>query len=141
GVIFEQLPVAVTAARNLSSLNVNDRCRVVAGDFLEGISLRADVYLFSQILHDWDDAKAITLLSNCRRAMRNHSRLLILERVAHNRQAGHEGRLSDLNVILLLGGRERSIEEYERLLNSAGMNLMTVIATLDGWGLLEVMAK
>jgi O-methyltransferase domain len=110
---------------------------VVAGDFRRAVSVTADVYLMSQVLHDWGDDEAVTILRNCRRAMRSRSRLFLIERLLPLDDPERRGRLSDLNMLVLLGGRERSLDEYEQLLIRADYTPVSSGPVSEGWGVLE----
>lgn len=141
GILFERPSVAEAVNRKFSSTNVEDRFQVVAGDFFKKVDVRADLYILSQIIHDWPDSAAITILSNCRQAMAANSRVLIIERSMEPSHGWHLRRLSDLNMMLLLGGRERSLRQYSNLLEVACLRLTKVIAEMDGWIAFEAAAN
>jgi hypothetical protein len=130
GVVFD---AAVEAARQaIARSGSADRCKVIAGDFFEASLPRADVYLLSWILHDWDDASAQRLLYNCRCAGGPAATLLIVEVLLPQRaqQLGvaEAGLLADpftldLQMLLLTGGRERTLSEYRQLLAAADYSI------------------
>jgi hypothetical protein len=136
GVLFERPAVLAAAREQLGAAGVLDRCEMVAGDFFESVYAGADVYVLSQVLHDWDDQEAIAILANCRNAMSSAGTLLVVERIARGR-APQRGLLADLNMMVLLGGRERSQEEYEALLHKAGFRMARVLDMGDGFSVLE----
>jgi hypothetical protein len=103
-----------------------DRLTWVAGDFFQEIPAGADTYVLSQILHDWDDEKAGAILRTCRRAMRAESRLLIVEQVIPDDAAPHPGKLLDLHMLVLLGGRERTEGAWRSLLERSGFVLRSI---------------
>jgi hypothetical protein len=70
GVLFDQPAVVVRAPTVLQGAGVADRCEIVGGDFFVGVPADGDAYVLSQIIHDWEDARALQILSECRRAMR-----------------------------------------------------------------------
>jgi hypothetical protein len=76
------------------------------------------------VLHDWDDADAVAILRNCRAAMRDDATLLIIERDLGpaNEQPGPK--FSDLNMLVGLGGQERTIDEYAHLMRQAGLRFI-----------------
>jgi hypothetical protein len=82
-----------------------------------------DVYVMKSVLHDWDDPEAHTILCNCREAMHRCARLLVVERILAPPNQGAEGKLSDLNMLVNAGGRERTCEEFIALLAGAGFEL------------------
>jgi hypothetical protein len=101
----------------------------VSGDFFLSVP-PADVYVLSWILHDWDDAKAVTILTKCRGAS-PHASLAIVEVLLPSRAealAEVDERIADpftidMQMLLLTGGRERTAEEYGQLLEKAGYEL------------------
>src|SRR5260370_28915270 len=80
-VIYDQPQVLAAAETYLAKQGVRDRCRLVAGSFFQSVPDGGDVYLLSNIVHDWDDARAALILRNCRRAMTRTARVLLLELV------------------------------------------------------------
>ena len=126
GILFD-LPHVVAEAHEQAKLMLDlDRCDMVAGDLFASIPQGADVYLASRILQDWDDDRCIQALSNCREAMGGSGRLLILERVIPDDDSASLPLLWDLHLLMMTGGRERTIEEYHSLLRSAGLRVASV---------------
>jgi hypothetical protein len=82
-----------------------------------------DAYVLKSILHDWGDREAQDILRNCRRAMSADARLLVVERMLAPPNEGLEGKLSDLNMLVNAGGRERTSDEFTALLAGAGFEL------------------
>ena len=111
----------------LAAIGVADRCEVVESDFFESVPSGGDVYLLKDILHDWDDEHAAAILSVCRRAMRRGTRIMIVERLAASRVTNDPVHLNavmaDLHMMVLLGGRERSVVELQQMFERAGFNL------------------
>jgi ubiquinone/menaquinone biosynthesis C-methylase UbiE len=144
-VVFD-LPGVIKATRTyLADAGLADRCEAVAGDFFETVPDDGDAYMLSWILHDWDDRSAVRILANCRAAMRAGGRLLAVEMVvpsaAEPRSSPDLDRLvkaSDLEMLAVVGGRERTAAEYRELYRSAGFEL-TRILSLDAlpWSVLE----
>jgi hypothetical protein len=126
GILFDQPHVVEKAAPILEAAGVENRCDIVAGNFFEWIPAGADVYTLRVILHDWEDDEATTILKRCRQAMDRASRILIIERVIAPPNEGLAGKLSDLNMLVSPGGRERSLEEFSDLCKAAGLALTSV---------------
>ncbi len=123
GIVFD-LPHAETAARaNLEAAGVSDRCAFESGDFFASVPAGGDVYVLSQILHDWDDEPAARILAACRAAMHAASRLLVVDAVVPEGTGGGLAKLLDLHMLVMLGGRERTAPEWKRLLAAAGFRL------------------
>ena len=97
-----------------------------------------DAYLLSQILHDWDDARATALLRVLHRAARPGARVVAVERVLPRGDAPHPGKLSDLNMLVIAGGRERTEAEFGALFAGAGFELTRVVPLPEGdWSAVE----
>jgi hypothetical protein len=123
GVIFD-LPTVVPHARAaIERAGLQDRLSAVAGDFFESVP-EADLYLLRYILHDWDDESCIRILRNLRRALRAGGRVLILETVIGDIGEPPAAPSMDINMMVVLGGRERRVPEFEVLLSIAGFRLV-----------------
>jgi predicted TPR repeat methyltransferase len=81
GVLLETPMVAAHAEELLDAIDIADRSEVLAGDFFEQVPGRADCYVLANVLHDWDDTRAIKILHNCRRSMARAGRVLVIERL------------------------------------------------------------
>jgi hypothetical protein len=130
GVLADLPPVIDRARPVLAAAGVADRCDFYGGDFRDGVPA-GDAYLLKSVLHDWADDDAAAILGRCRDAARPAARLIIVERVLPG-LAGPgdlEAVLADLNMMVLLGGQERTETEYRQLLARAGFRLTQVIPT------------
>jgi SAM-dependent methyltransferase len=120
------LPSVVTAARRgLSASGARGRCKLIQGDFFRSIPSGYDVYIVRNILHDWDDRRAIKILRNCRLAMPPHAVLLLMEGVVPD-LGGWDGWRTDLQMLLLTGGLERTATEYAALCERARLRVREV---------------
>ncbi|MGW0807669.1 methyltransferase [Nonomuraea sp. NPDC002799] len=128
GTLFDTASVIDRARTHLHDLRLDQRCAFVAGDLFTEVPAGADVYLLSRILHDWDDEQCAVLLRNCRQAMRPGDRLLILERLLPA-DGSTDGSTAltlawDLHMLVINGGgRERTLTEYQKLIETAGLRL------------------
>jgi len=129
GVLFDRPAVVARAAAVLAAAGVADRCDVVGGDFFAALPQGADAYILKAILHDWPDAPAVAILRRCREAMRPGARLLVIERLVGPPNEGAEAKFSDLNMLVVPGGRERTGAEFATLLADAGFAACRVIPT------------
>jgi hypothetical protein len=137
GVVFD-LPEVVRAGRRLlADAGVTDRATCVAGDFRAAVPSGGDVYLLKSVLHNWDDEAAVHILRTCRRAMPEHARLLVAERVIPPGNVAAEAKLFDINMLVVAGGQERTEREYRTLLAAAGFELSRIIPTASALSLLE----
>jgi O-methyltransferase domain len=127
GAVFD-LPRTVDVARKfLADWGLLDRAEVIAGDFFNEIPSGYDAYFIKSVLHDWDDEQCVRILENIRRAMPEHGRVLITEIVLEpGRPIGHPHRFVDMDMMVNLGGKERSAEEFADLLHQADMHMERV---------------
>lgn len=137
GILFEQPHVIARAEKQLVAAGIADRCTVVGGDFFAAVPTGGDAYVLSQILHDWDDERCVAILSQCRRAMPDHGKLLVVELVLPPGDEPSLGKWLDLHMLVLLGGRERTAAEYDTLFRVAGFKLARVVPTPPGPSVLE----
>jgi hypothetical protein len=129
GILFDLPHVAEGAREHLEAAGLRDRCELVGGDMFEGVPQGGDAYLLWRVIHDWDDEHSVTILQNCRRAMRPEGRLLLVEEVVTPGDVPSYGKLSDLNMLASPGGQERTDEEYRALYRAAGFALAQVVPT------------
>ena len=136
GVVFDLPSVMESAHEYLREAGLAERAEAVAGDFFKEVPLGADAYVLSWVLHDWDDESALRILANCRAAIRNTGRLLVIEMVlpsADEPRSPKTGyleqlaKVTDLEMLAVVGGRERTRAEYGKLLSRAGFGLTRVI--------------
>jgi hypothetical protein len=143
GVLFDLPHVVAGATPYLQSMGVGERCTIIAGDFFDTIPAGADTYIMKNIIHDWSDEKALTILKNTRAALDQRpekGKLLLLELVVPPGNEPHLSKLADIEMLVLPGGRERTEEEYRRLLNSGGFHLTRVVTTKSGQSVIEAVA-
>ncbi len=141
GVLVDTARVVARAQQMLETAGLAARCDVVAGDILvaETLPRGHGVYLLAQILHDWDDARALRILAACRDALPAHGRLLAIEQLLPERVAAATPQRaveSDLYMLVMTGGRARTEAAYRALFQTAGLALR-VIPTASAWSVLE----
>jgi O-methyltransferase domain len=128
GILFD-LPHVVSGAKGrIESLGLAGRCEMVAGDFFQAVP-SADSYVMKNIVHDWEDARAIAILKNCARAMRSKGKVILIEMVLAPGNEPHFGKWLDLEMMLLPGGRERSEADFAALFEEAGLRLSRIVPT------------
>ena len=137
GVVFDQPHVVSGAAEVLGAAGVAERCRVLGGSFFEEVPTGGDAYALKAIIHDWEDEESLAILRNCRAAMADDGTLLVIERVLGPPNTDVATKLSDLNMLVAPGGRERTEDEFESLLAAAGFRLVGVTPTAVGLSVLE----
>lgn len=137
GVLFDLPQVIEGAHATLESEGVTDRVELVSGDFFAAVPEGADAYMMKHIIHDWDDERALLILNNIRRAMRDDGRVLICETVVPEGNEPHFGKLMDLEMLVSPGGVERTAREYRELLAQAGLELKRIIPTQSYLSIVE----
>lgn len=141
GVVFDLPHAAKGAAARLKAEGLAARARFVSGSFFEALPAQADAYLLKSILHNWDDANALGILGRVRAAMPPGSRIVLVERVMPEKPRGRARDTailrSDLNMLVSLGGRERTRREFAGLLAQAGFGRPTVRATATDYSVIE----
>lgn len=135
--IFDQPQVVRTAAQFLSATGLEKRCQVVGGDFFQSVPPGGDIYMLSNVIHDWDDASARRILSNCRAVMQPDTPLILLEAILspHGESSGVV--MSDVNMLVMLTGRERTEDQYDALLRASGLTLSRTIPITQRLSLIE----
>ena len=97
--------------------------------FFDAVPTSGDAYILRNIIHDWEDDQAVAILTNCRRAMAAGARLVLVERyLATDPHEALLVRHADLEMLVNVGGRERTTDEYAALLARSGLRLTTTIA-------------
>jgi hypothetical protein len=136
GVVMDLAFTKAEAERNLAAQGVADRCQFVAGDFFNEVPAGADLYTMKWILHDWSDEKAAAILRTVHRAMPAHAKLLVAETVVAEGDA--MGRMMDVHMMVMCGGKERTERQWRQLLGDNGFRLARVIALPGPVSLIEV---
>ncbi len=142
GIVYDRPDVVPFANDAAQQAGVGGRATAIAGDFLESVP-EADLYLLKWILHDWDDAHSIQILKNCRRAMRPGGRVVVMELQLGEMDDPGLSSLMDLNMLVVLNGRERTTREYAELFSNADLRSTQVTplqAPLGPWSILEAKA-
>lgn len=133
GIVYDTAAGLAAAPATLADAGVTDRCEVRVGDFLAEVPAGADLYLIKSTLHNWDDEHSATVLDNCRKAVPAHGKLLLVETVLPAMVDPTDSPfayLSDLNMLVNLGGRERTEPELRTLLTGCGFRV-TAVRTMD----------
>jgi hypothetical protein len=126
GTLAELPETAARAREYLTGLGLEGRCEVVGQSFFDPLPTGADAYLLSRVIHDWDDAAAIAILRRCAEAAGSDGRVLVIE--SHAAADGDFAAFAEMNLrmLVLAGGRERTIEHYSALATAAGLQVSAV---------------
>jgi hypothetical protein len=125
GTVFD-LPHAVAVAP--PSAEVASRWSAVSGSFFEEVPA-ADAYLVKSILHDWPDDRCVDILRTLRRGLNDDGVVLLVEMVLGRPGYERAAAFSDLNMLVMPGGRERTEAEFAALYAAAGLHLTRVVET------------
>ena len=137
GILFDQAHVVAGADTVLTAAGVAERCEVVAGSFFENVPRGGDAYVLKSIIHDWEDEESVAILSACRAAMGPAAVALLIERHLGGPNENPAAKLSDLNMLVMPGGLERSEDEYEALFERAGLRYVSTTITATGHAVIE----
>jgi hypothetical protein len=129
GVLFDAPQVVEGARPKIEAAGLADRCAAVAGDFFKSVPAGGDAYIMKWIIHDWDDERAIRILSNCRSQMTRNGRVIIVDCVVPEGDEPDFSKFFDLNMLVMTGGKERTAKEFEEILSAAGFRFLRVIPT------------
>jgi O-methyltransferase domain/Dimerisation domain len=141
GTVFDMASTIERANQPPGSNGRRRRCSYVAGDFFSSVPEGADAYVLSSIIHDWDDNRAITILNTCRRAMTKNSKILLVEMIVPDAASASFSKLIDLNMLVMNGGRERTLAEFRDLLNAADFKLTRIVSTMAPQSVIEAVAS
>ena len=137
GVLFDIEHVIAGAKPRIAAAGLSQRIETATGDFFESVPA-GDGYVMKHIIHDWDDERATTILKNIRRAMTGpEGRLILLETVLQPGNQPDLGKLIDLEMMVMPGGRERSADEFRALLAKSGFTLSKIVPTESPLAVIE----
>jgi len=139
GILFDRPDVLPDADHLLTERGVRERCELVGGSFFEPIEVKGDVWILSQVLHDWPDAECRRILSRCREQMSSGDRLLVVEMVPVPGQPDVGIAMLDITM-MIFGGEARQLteEEYNELFAATGFGPARVVGTGTAFSIFEV---
>ena len=137
GVIFDRADVIEGARRAVAESGMAERIELVSGDFFANVPGDGDLYLLKSILHDWPDDKCEEIVKSVHRAAPAGSRLVVVELLLPDTPQPSPVTLMDLNMLVMLGGRERTAGEYTGLLQRSGYAVERVIPTAGMFSVIE----
>ncbi|OBA89996.1 hydroxyneurosporene methyltransferase [Mycobacteriaceae bacterium 1482268.1] len=137
GVLYDLPRVVEGAPELLQRYGVADRVRIEAGSFFDSVPEGGDAYVLKNVIHDWPDAEAVTILKNIRAAAGAGSTLLLVEFVIPDHDREFIGKWADMEMLLQLAARERNTDEYRNLYEQAGFHLTRVVPTVGPISIVE----
>ncbi len=141
GVLFDLPHVITRAPAILAGHGVGDRAECVSGDFLEMVPPGGDAYLASLVLHDWPERQARQILANIAAAGGSGARLLLIEFVVPPGDAPHLAKISDLNMLAMMGGQERTEAGWREFLTDAGYAGIAIRPTGTPFSVIEAAVR
>jgi ubiquinone/menaquinone biosynthesis C-methylase UbiE len=126
-ILFDRPGVIERARAAIERAGLLGRCQLVAGSFLERVPRGADAYLLRHILHNWDDDHAVVILERVHEAMGKEGRLLVVDRIIPPGNEPMFGKVMDLNMLVMLGGAERTEDEFRHIFDRAGFRLTRIV--------------
>jgi hypothetical protein len=136
-VLFDQPNVVAHADPVLRAGGIADRCQVVGGNFFEAVPPGGDAYILKNVLGNWDDDRAAAIQRACRRAMGTRGTLLAIQAVVDPPNEGDRGKFTDVNMLVMEAGRQRTPEEFAALFASAEFRLENITATTSEVSVVE----
>ena len=138
GVLTDVGHVIDGAKPRIAAAGLADRCQAVPCDFFKAVPEGGDAYIMKHIIHDWDDGRATTILKNIGRAMGDkRGKVILLESVIAAGGAPDFGKMLDIEMLAMPGGRERSADEFRALFAGAGFELTRVVPTKSPLSVVE----
>ena len=98
----------------------------MAGNFFDNIPIKADTIIMSRIIHDWNDFKAVQILKNVYKSLEDNGNLLILESIVPEHLDKDIGLTLNFNLLVCLGGKERTLKEFQDLLKKANFKISKI---------------
>lgn len=137
GVLFDLPFVIEGAGALLEKEGIRSRVELASGDFFKSVPAGADAYMMKHIIHDWDDESSIRILSNIGTAMNPGGKVLIVEMVIPEGNVPSPAKAMDLQMLVMESGKERTQEEYRKLLKAAGFRLTRIVPTKSPYSIIE----
>jgi ubiquinone/menaquinone biosynthesis C-methylase UbiE len=137
GILFDAPQVIEGAKSALAESGVGDRCQFVSGDFFKSVPEGGDAIVMKWIIHDWNDEQSVSIMKNCRRALPEGGKLILIEAVVPATSEPHFSKFIDLNMLVMTGGRERTEEEFHALYEASGFKLARIVPSESPFSVIE----
>jgi len=130
GVLFDQPSVIARAQKDqhVTAKGIAERCIFESGSFFEAVPKGGDAYIIKTVLHDWNDEECGKILANCRAAMNQKAKVLVVDNVIPPGNDPDWGKLLDIQM-LVIGGRERTKKDFAAMFAAAGLKMTRVVST------------
>ena len=137
GVVQDLPSVIASEGYIVEKMGVTKRCKLVGKSFFDDVPAGGDIYILSAIIHDWNDECCIKILKNCHKKIHDSGKLLLVESVIEQGNGRQCRKLTDLNMMVLAGGKERTAKEFCKLLSEGGFEMKRVIPTATDMSIIE----
>jgi hypothetical protein len=142
GILADVGHVMEGAKPRIAAAGLSNRCDAVAIDFFTSVPAGGDAYIMKHIIHDWDDERASLILRNIATAMGgNRGKVILLEAVLRGAGEPDLGKLLDIEMLAMPGGRERSADEFKALFARSGFEMTKVVPTKSPLSVVEAIRK
>jgi ubiquinone/menaquinone biosynthesis C-methylase UbiE len=141
GILCDLEHVIAGARKRIASIGMQDRVECVTVDIFAAVPEGGDAYVMKHIIHDWDDERAGTILRNIRKVLPKNGRVILLESVLAPGNAPDLGKLIDLEMLMMPGGRERTADEFRALFAANGFELTRIVPTKSPLSVVEAVAR
>ena len=135
GILFD-LPNVTKEAAGIAS----NRLKLQGGDFFKDALPAADAYMIMEVIHDWPDDESVAIFKAIRKAAKPGATLLVIEQLIPEGNEPHWSKMLDIHMLTLLGGKQRTEEEYRDLLRRGGFELQGVHPTRSDVSIMEAKA-
>jgi hypothetical protein len=138
GVLFDQPSVISRAQKDqhVTAPDISERCTLQSGNFFQAVPTGGDAYIMKYILHDWNDEQCLKILENCRDAMNEKGKVLVVDNVIPPGNDPSWGKLLDIQM-LIIGGRERTKKEFAAMFKQAGLKMTRILPTKCALSIVE----
>lgn len=116
----------------------NSRCETVRGSFFDSVPSGADIYVLKRVLHNWESESCIQILQNIRKAMKEDSRIFVIEGMIPEDSSRHLSKDTDLFLMTLFSGCERTFNEFKELSEQAELRIANVFPTSTFLSIIEL---
>jgi hypothetical protein len=142
GILADVGHVIEGAKPRIAAAGLSSRCETVAIDFFKSVPAGGDAYIMKHIIHDWDDERASIILKNIATAMgAKRGKVILLEAVIRADAEVDFGKLLDIEMLAMPGGRERSADEFKALFARSGFDMTKVVPTKSPLAVVEAIRK
>lgn len=137
GILFDRPQATVDAPDVFKAAGVTDRAAIENGSYFETVPAGADAYLIKHTLHDFSEEQIRLVLKNIRNAIGPNGSLFVIEYVLPEGNERHIGNIIDLWLLLMLGAKERTAQQYTDLFATEGFRLSRIIPTASPVSIIE----